>query len=129
MDGWPPTVIVILEPPVRPIDLAGTPSPAANCSSACRFAAFTETTARDADSPKSVARGVDQRVGRSTANPIPPCVECALGERHRHAAIGTVVRRLQQAGRRRSRQQRDERALLAQIQRRAAAPARARESS
>ncbi len=63
-------------PPVRPIDPGrARRASAASCSSALQVRRpSTDTTTRDADSPKSVRRrvAVGRRAGRSTLQPMPP---------------------------------------------------------
>ena len=87
-------------PPVRPMRAAGTPAAAAAREHRVEIApASTLTMTRDADSPNSVAasrstppsdaRPRDVDVGADAAG-----VEAALGQRHREAAFGAVVRRL-----------------------------------
>ena len=94
----PPTAMRSERPPVRPMIRAGTPARAACCTTSDTASGAAETTTREADSPNSAAArltasaarhgdAIDRHVGADAVR-----VEAALRERHRQAAIGTVVR-------------------------------------
>src|SRR5215475_2760325 len=74
----PPTVILIVSPPVRPITRADTPAAFARLSTSAVESAATDTTARVADSPNNAAaRFVSPRfetvtVSIDTSAPMPP---------------------------------------------------------
>ncbi len=115
--GVPAIEITIRGPPVRPILAAGTPSSAAIDISRPTCSGFTDTTARDADSPNNVAAALPAAAASDLESDAAG-IEGALGQRDGEAAVRAIVRRLQQPFARGAHQQRDERALLRQIQRR-----------
>ena len=97
--GRPPTTAPDRRRPGRP------PGPArlaacASSSASCSCPAATETTARDADSPKSVAMSSKPAVPAATTGEIHVdarrATETALGQGDGHAALGAVVRRLEE---------------------------------
>ena len=105
--------------------VAGTPCSAARRINVATDRGATLTTTRDADSPNSVA-------GTVTACPVVSSrrarhihveadafrVERAFGQRDGQAAVGAIVRRLEDSLRCRRRQARNQRALALQIERR-----------
>ena len=98
----PPWSMRMSGPPVRPTIRAGTPAAAARSSTAGTNPSATDTTIREALSPKSAAAAAKWRRHHGSRrldgglDADPAAVERALRQRDGHAALGAVVRRLHQ---------------------------------